>query len=599
MDVVDKLKCSYYFRSTTSISKNLFDNFEMVSSNDDNVDPNSLVYMDSDSNSSEKVKYDVPMMQDIALQEVVKNDQVFRSGAIDNDQADNPMEFTIKKEEECIIDDMEPIDISDDFETSSEIYRFDEESKLPQPCCSSSLITNIDQESTSKSFGFHVVTHDPPSGMPPPPEILDLSDFADADEEQFELIREADSEKGDTCKDTSLVDHPYSQPETRNKDFCESLVEEMLSETGNTNNGSAVLLLSKFTKVLEHFVEDAPTTQLSMYLQSMKTVLSDKTEAGEPANNDQIKFEIEEPTNNAEQAKFKFEVPKSDDLELVGSEDVPILELSNEIPETQSDIIDGGEAEKVNGASAKVNEIEITDCQDQKTQVDQTKQKITEVRQQIKKIQDFAQKLSDQTAELAAQCATNDSDELAEQVQAELLLLMTDSRLEYQSLVSSIDVRFKDENDSLEKIKKNLMKTLADSSEPSTSDSEDLDQSLNLNRKIPKKETNTSAIVSSTKEDPNVSEVETVKLRSRSSSLESESEKEKDIDKAIEKLLDFQSLNYPKPVSSRKISKQKRLTKKKKKKLVSDSESTIGSSSDENHQLSSTVRYYVSNKKQI
>lgn len=541
--IVDKLKpyvrfVCFFFRSTTSIPKNLFDNFELVSSNDNNVDPELVVYMDSDSEGSEKTKCDGPVMQDVALQEVVNPEKHSDSTEV----PENPMHFTIKKEEELSIDDTEPID-SDD--AGLEYY---ENLASPIPAKSS-------------SFGFDVVMTEPPPNMPTPTDSVDIHVG------QFQIIRDIDLDKTDEITadlDTSLVDHPYSQPETRNKEFCDDLVQEMLVDTGNAENDSAIQLLSKFTEITEHFMEDSPTSQLSMYIRSMKKTLKDRTKSLPAKPN----FE---------------EVPDTQEELEVALKDESAADDSIEIPETQDslDLLQEVKSE----IKLEPQKFEESYAQQQVDQAEETN-KVVNIKKQVELVKEFGDKLSGHASALLALCEANEDDELAGTVQDQLRELLNDSLKEYSALASEIDSRRKKEKE-LRETSKNMLQT-SDSTDYVSSDSEDIDQAVNLNRKIPKKEAKTSNVVSSTKEDPNVSEADAGNLKSLlDSSLESDSEIETDIDKDIEKLADLSALNCPKPVSSRTISRSK--PKKKKKRLSSGSDSSLRSSTDENLNSSSTV----------
>lgn len=514
----------FCFRSTTSIPKNLFDNFELVSSNDNNVDPELVVYMDSDSESSEKTKCDGPMMQDIALQEVINLEK--HSDSIE--VPENPMHFTIKQEEELSIDDIEPIDIGDVG------FGYDENLKSP-------ILAN------SSSFGFDVVTTEPPPNMPAPTD------------EQFELI---DLEKTDGS--TAELDHAYAQPEARNKEFCDDLVQSILIDTGNAENYSAIQLLSKYTESMEHFNEDSPTSQLSMFIRSMKKTLNDR----------------KKNLPSSEPAKPRFEeVPDTQEDMEVDPKDESNADDSIEIPETQDshDFLREVKSE----IELEPQKFEDSSALQRVDQAEETN-KFMNIKKQVELVKEFGDKLSSHASELLALCETSENDELAEKVQDQLRALLNDSLKEYSVLALKIDTQRKKETS------KKMLQT-SDSSDYASSDSEDIDQALNLNRKIPKKEAKTSNVVSSTKEDPNVSEADAgnLELPRLVSSLESDSEKESDVDKEIEKLLDFSSLICPKPVSSRAISRSN--PKRKTKRLSSGSDSSLRSSTDENLRSSSSV----------
>lgn len=469
---------------------------------------------------------------------------------------ENPIHFTIKKEEECIIDDVlfDEASDSDDNEENLDAKGFQSSVEQNEPPQTSPFVadTEVSTVECSASIEFDSKTYyHPPSDMPSPP---DVSEYSESDEVQFVLIKDdvepKKTEDENVAIDTSLVDHQYSQPETSKQEFCYGLVQDILIRTGNENTRSAVDLLSKYTDLFEHFVED-PESQISLYLASMKSTLKNLHDEGAAA---------------AKPEKPEEEKAESDELT---SEEVKLIN----IPETPP-----LEDEQI---KAENNLQEPPAEQEQPALVDT--ESVSKLKDEIKLVEDFGQTLSNDAKELLIQPLTNDEE--AADVKGKLLSLLKDSREKHRELMKAIRGQriVKQEDDNNEKSKNLLVGNFSYSSEYNTSDSEDLDQVVNVNRKIPKSGPQTPAIVSSTKEDSDISELDTSKEArgSRESSPESVSVRIKDIGRDIEKLADFSSLNCPKPASSKKVSKVKKV-KKKKKSPSSDLESNLSFSSDDN-----------------
>lgn len=514
--------------------------------------------MDSDSNESDKrFNYDLHL-QETGLQEVID------SGEETMDGLDNPMHVTIKREEEYIIMDnksMEQTDRINDFD-DSDIFKLEIDApKTPDHSyyANETVEENLDID-FSNSLEVHFTRLDPPAGMCTPPYIQENSTIF---EEQFTIIPNTDNVKKKTeeeeeesaAKDTSLVDHQYSQPDATNREFCDDLVENMLRETGNEKNPSVVPLLTKFTEIFEHFVVSDKNSETSLYIQSMKRTLK--------------VLNLDQPSTSKDAQMLK-DIDKN--VEELKEEDVT-KKAKNEVV----GVLEDNENDPADDEMAKESKEKIT-VSDEDALIMPENESVVHVKIDLTKVNDFALKLSSRTTELM-NMAIN-SDEGALDVKKQLLMLLKESRKEYRQLILEIkEGNFKADNEINQKSKENLIKKLMEFSDCSNTESEsDADQVVNLNRKIIKSGPQTPAIVSSTKKDSDMSENELTMTgtASRRSSLESGTGKE-NIERQIEKLLDFTTLACSKPASSKKISKQKKI-KKLKKKRSSDIESLLDSS---------------------
>lgn len=572
--------------------KKLFEKAEFVSSNDPDVDQNNLVYIESDSEESEKFNYAMHL-QETAHQEVVG------SVAKDNkdEVTDNPIHFTIKKEEELIIED-EPIQISLDDSCES-FESFDAEAELTEK------VTAIIKEEQSDELSLQVgITRiDQPVGMVTPPHVPEYSTIdEDKDEEQFMLITDTlpaeaakKTDDENTSMDTSLMDHQYSQQETTNKEFCYELVQNLLKDSGNEKNSSAISLLSKFTELVECFVEDHDReqndSQMFLYLTNMKKTLNGmkvpELEKDKPQEPEQTTNVLSPTSSTLCSMTQEDDTQASSQASLDGNINIPETELDEESDSQKEKILkDPDPQEQAN------NDIE------ENPEGLQKDENINELKTEITKVKDFAIKLSENANDLLNLPMV--TEESSANIKNKLKALLKTSRKEFRSLIKEINgLAVAETEDINEKTKKNLIAKLGiETSDFTSSDSDsEGDQILNLKRKIPKNGPQTPAIVSSTKEDSDatesgVKEEESSHSQSSGSETEEGVKKKKDLSKTLEKLLDFTTLNCPKPVSSKKASKQKKL-KKKKTKRSSDIDS-FPSSSDDNDSLadssSSSVR---------
>lgn len=575
--LLNVLSWIYHFRSSSTIPKKLFENAEFVSSHDPDVDQNSLVYIESDSEGSDKFNYDMDL-QETAHQEVVNSNLIkdYKDEVID--LTDNPIHVTVKKEEELIIED-EPIHFDQSEENSNDSWISVESENI-----STSIVKEI-FETKNVELEIETTRLDPPEKIRTLPKAPDDNEMF---EEQFVLIIDTPTEAAtpkktdddNTVKDTSLMDHQYSQQETTNKAFCYEILQNLLKESGNERNAS-ISLLSKFTELVECFVDEheQANSQMALLLINMKKTLSGFkiTEENKPQ-------EAEEPAD--------LKRITSDLCPLTQEDTQPVDSISEEminIPETEPE-------DEIEDASQQIiPKEEPVSQEDNAVQDDQAlhgDDNCAKLKTEILKVKDFASKLTDSTTELLN--LPMETDESTADAKKKLLNLIKTSRKEYRSLAHQIrGFHIVEKNEINEKSKKKLVDKLAtDSSDFLSTDSDsDGGQIINLKRKIPKYGPQTPAIVSSTKEDSDASEgvVAKVERNSRSQSSVSDKDSEtEDFDKTVKKLLDFNTLNCPKPVSSKQATKQKKFKKKKTKRNI-DIDSFPSSSDDDDSQDNSST----------
>lgn len=601
------------FRSFTTVPKKLFENAELVSSNDPNLDVDNLVYMDTDSNESDV--YETPI-QDAPRLEIVG----FQTNDVSIDITDTTT-IHVKREEEFIIDD-EPIQMDDLDYLLSESFNHDIDPKSPE---SSFEIVEVKEEvedikdevtvtEVDASLDLTITRIDPDSDMPTPPENID--DSQRVYEEQFQLINDLpDNAKteANATMNSSLVDHPYSQPEITNNDFCDEIVQNMLKDTG-INTPSAVQLLSKFTEMIEQFFVEDTSSQLTLYLRSMKSTLhglekkSEPENAAVPAQLEEVEpfTEVPETQELVEEKLVNGETQECPEIPATQStenlieefiadcenEEQVIMKKENEADETLT-----GAEDEVEDVAAE-EEKEAIKEENNENEVAPENDVIVQHKLDCTRISDLGLKLSNDANELMN--VSMDNDEAAADAKNKLIQLLKDFRIGYRALSAEIigECSVKKEKKMNQESKKKLEDS---SSEAFSSDSDsDGDQVVNLNRKIPKNSPQTPAIVSSTKEDSDITDIEQEEMNSaagsRSISPESGTGKPKNEDKEIEKLLDFTSLNCPKPASSRKVSKSKK-AKKKEKKENNDIDKLLETSEDDSeldHSSSSSVSLMIS-----
>lgn len=518
---------------------------------------------DSDNSNS------LPGAPDIGLQEIVFN--------IDKEPTsdDNLIHLTVKQEEECII--MDDSYDSENEEKEDEVHRKDSQftmfgheyeiKTIEMP----SLDETIDKDSEvnigastsySSSADCEIVRIDPPSGMGLPPQPVEV---LPEDEEQFAIIH--DDEKTDEA-DTSLVDHLYSQPETSNKEFCDDLVQEMLKDTGLVENASAVTLLSKFTEMCEHFLADDDSSQITAYLKSMKKTLIGfevpkvKEKVEEAPKPEKIE---EEPENVEEETKKSFtEVPMTQESAIDTAPSSPATaDFEIEIPETELMTQESEEAPKVNEEEEKLPMIVESEI-------------ATKLKADMKLVQEITAKTSDGVGELLKVSLENDEETAA--TKEKLVELLKNTRLELRNLQLDVTGE-KSLKEQPEIVKQKVISDLSDS-DLDSSDSEF--ESKNLKRKkMPKNGPETPAIVSSTKDDSDVASGDEA-AADRRGSISSDTEKVKNIDKDIERLLNFETLhNKPAPSKTLKAKKLKKVAKQKTVGDISDSYSSLSEEESE------------------
>lgn len=499
----------------------MFDKAELVSSNDPNLDPSNLVYMDSDSESSRA--YDDTM--ETAGHEVVKEKE-----DVSNEEADL-IHVRIKMEDEFIIEE-EPIELNSDSE-DDDIY---------------TSLSPVYLEDDPEQVAIKVEL-DSQGPMPLPKEEPQVPTL---DDEQFEIIR--DSEKPDeaqTSRDTSLVDHPYSQCEATNRGFCDDIVQNILDEAGTVESPATFRIISKFNEMFESFgFHDA---QANLYFQNMKESLERFKKSYEVKQREVAAAE----ESNAVKAKAIEEANK-------GFTDISMTETETENNETLEEIVD-------------LPETDVTDTEKEKPQEENVElncviegisenEMVLKLKSDIKKVEDFGKHLSDQALKLAME--PMQTEETVAEIKSNLKTLLKESRTKFRSLMSEINGNDKNIN---ENAKINLL--VSDSSDFSSDIDSDGAQTALSKQRILKDGPQTPAIVSSTKEDYEMSGAEDSKFEHKrerhSSSSESEG-KTNDEDKEIKKLLDITSLANAKPDRSKKSSKIKKLTKKKTKTVGSD-----------------------------
>ena len=491
------------------------------------------------------------------LQDVTCNDSASES--------EHPMHVNIKKEEEVIIegtiftDNEEDVEKNDCDTTSHE---------SPEPSLvdvkQEYEIMEVDVSASFENSENMITRHDPPAGICSPPPM----DFPE-DEEQFELLNEADApaeemdedakklldttqkaEDGRTSLNSSLVDHPYSNSGETGKEFCDGLVHGMLKETGNEENKPALMLLSRFTDIFEHFIDDDGNSQVSLYLKSMKKTVGTKIEA--LAVSEMLKA-----------PKFE-DIPPSQETEDIEGK-VEISEVT-EIPETEPSQL---------GEQAIVVVID-----DEEPKEDS--EVVSKLKRQIEKFHNFSLNLTENASNLNK--VNIESDENAQQVQLQLMKSLKDSRKEFRALC--IDIRSENiSTDINEKVKKKLIASSSDELTSSCSDSESKIKHKRK-RKFSKEGPQTPAIVSSTKEDSDVNELEISNPEANTKSSSDDDEPSAILGKEIEKLLNFETLQRPKPPKNApKLKKMKRVRKKR----LSTNDNILSSSSDDSKESQSST----------
>lgn len=566
---------------------------ELVSTDDPNVDHNSLVFIDSDSEGASNF-----FSSDVQGGSAVREEVITLDDDVDDvsiDITEKPTTAEVKQEEESNIEGSEVVGAeADEVRTDLRTITFD-----IHDVHDITTIKEEDEYNFEASTSLGIIHMNPPSGICSPSGACD-------DEEQFELIPN-ESEKTEleeaeevaSVMNMSLADHSYHQPETTNREFCDDIVRGMLKDSGNDASGSVVKLLSMFTETLEHFVDEDPQSQISLYLQSMKKALTGlaKTETEKPPaettilwRDNKMQDDDEPPAEVAlkveiEESKPKFEgIPLTEELsQLTNGDhsynaiDLPATQPTDDEAANEDPVTAENEPAPVEKDEPAATEQEEPAPAEQEEPAES--ENIKKLHVEINQVCDFGKKLNDASLELLQ--LPNENDENVADIKAKLLVLVKESRAEYRKIAAEIEGKAAR---NLARVKK-LKKTEADDSLSSTTSDSD-DDIMSLNHKIP-------AVVSSTKQDSDGADMnESVAIvKSRGSTPESGSGAPNDIDKEINRLLDFASLENPKPASSKKKSKPKKV--KPKKKPSSDIDSLLTSDDDSNAPAySSTVSLF-------
>lgn len=542
------------FRSSTTIPKSFFDAAELVNDlSDPTLDLDQVVFM-TDSEDSTGAP-------DIALQEVVVNEHNKCLAE------ENPIQITVKQEEEFIIEDDGVGDVkSEDEEEQIEEIRgnfpfpspYDSECIAHTILIPSELLTDDSEvnqgASTSFSADCEIIRIEPPSGMSPPPTLSQPSE-----DEQFELIH--DEEKAEP--DRSLVDHLYSQSETSKKDICNDIIQNMLIDTGHEGSSAAVKLLSKFNEILEHYFVEEENLQLSLFSRSMKKCL----EEYKPAEAEQA---IELP--NPEKLLVFDEVPMTQEKVIEEDESSQLdLSLQNvDLPETE--LMEDDEATRI---------IDNLDAE-LPTFIKETESAL-KLKADLKNFQEIATKISTDASEmLKISMETEEKTSLAKE---KFIELIKNTRQELQTVQTSVT----GEEKQPKKKKKSRKIDLFDSDS-------DLDSYLNQMSKKSKSGPQTPAVVSSTKDDSEVGsdDEEAAPERSGDVSASSSSGEGKSVDKDIQRLLNFETLNN-KPAPSKTL-KTKIVKKTVKPKVPGDVSENYSSLSDNESDTEDSTTNVVSLK---
>lgn len=608
----------------------LFEKTEFVSSDDPSIDQSELVYMGSDSEES------------CLLQEVVR-DQQEPPNDDSGDKNGNPIHVSVRDEseiarllaivnEKCDSDDFPDVgdlmhngietdtiisiireeeidDISFDFNEEI-ITKVEPPYDMPEPPEMSELFKI--EEGYDKGFnnrGQHQFEMISKTTFVPKPEPDDASavlvkqaseepvaestpensGLKPNDEIQINAEHEEDKkteEEGDSPNasiasggDTSLVDHPYSQSETSGREFCDDLVQDLLRETGNGGNRSAVQLLTMFTGLFESYFDEEVNSQRSLYFQNMKRSLEKiKSDAVKSAKQEFKKTATKPERRSSEptptQKVVTFSHPRFSDVQetetekLIGTETIDLTQI--DLPPSQTT-----ERMEDNSIITELREVTMVDDEVVEKQEPES-EVVAKFKDQILRFENIGNKIVDGVKDLKV---VNDNSIV--ELQGKLSALLRESKKEFRAISADILAGPSSAVDINEESKARLVSA---STDDLSSDS-DMEQIKKRRRKVPK------AVVSSTKEDSDATDHEVGGVEAEEIEEMSGSDDSKDLrdpNKEIDKLLDFTTLDNAKPASSRKVSKQKKLKKLRKRK-TRDSESLPSSSSDESQESSSTV----------
>lgn len=607
----------------------LFEKTELVSSDDPNIDQSELVYMGSDSEESyllQEVVHDPANTESedrngnpihVSVKERAEDEEISELLAVLNERGggvnfqdvgdlvhngieSDPIVSIIREEEIC--DNSTPLDIEED----TEIIKIEPPFGMPEPPPMSDPIKiEVGFDENDREAQFEIVSRpsivpkaEPEEGckviVEPPIDATAPENAAPESNDEIQINNVKDEKTDDDAEspntsvgDTSLVDHPYSQSETNNKEFCDDLVQDLLKETGNENNRSAVQLLTLFTGLFESFFDEDENAQRSLYIQNMKKSLGKikieevkkaEPEMQRPKSETQVKLGPPERRSSAPTTSLsvidishpKFSVV----LETQSESLTEIIDLTQfDLPPTQeTENMEVDPVTELKEATAEVNESEV------KHQADS--EAVTKLKDQILRVEAVGNKIMQGVQQLKVV-----NDESIVELQGKLSALLKESKKEFRAISAEIVTGSRSAVDVNEKNKERLVTASTD--DPS-SDSDD--ERVKKRRRKPKTQ---PAVVSSTKEDSDATDAGSVKADEVEGMSESDDSKDlRDPNKEIDKLLDFTTLDHAKPVSSRKVSKQKKLRKLKKRK-TSDSESLHSSSSEASLESSSTVSVFL------
>lgn len=386
---------------------------------------------------------------------------------------------------------------------------------------------------------------------------------------------DAESPNTSVDHDMSLVDHPYSQSD---KEFCEDLVQDLLKETGNENNPSAVQLLTSFTGLFESFFEEDENAQRSLYFENMKKSLG-KLKIKKTAPKPEVPRTATAPGPRAPTTpgrRSSAPTPSLSVVDLTRPRFAPIQatqsdEVTETIDLTEFDLPPTQSSEEQMEDDSPLAELkEVTIDAEQLAE----SESVVKLKDQIRRVETVGKKIVDGVKQIKIV-----NDESIVELQGKLSALLKESTKEFRAISAEIltNSRLAAEIENRER--------LVNASNDSFSSESDDERVVKVRRRKQQ-----PAVVSSTKEDSDATDVGGVKVEEVEDMDASESDDSKDLrdpNKEIDKLLDFSTLDHAKAAPSKKVSRQKKLRKVRKRKA--SSESLLSSSSEESRESSSTV----------
>lgn len=376
--------------------------------------------------------------------------------------------------------------------------------------------------------------------------------------------------------DMSLVDHPYSQSD---KEFCEDLVQDLLKETGNENNPSAVQLLTSFTGLFESFFEEDENAQRSLYFENMKKSLGKLKIKEVKAPKPEVSRTDTAPSPRASTTpgrRSSAPTPSLSVVDLTRPRFAPIQatqsdEVTETIDLTEFDLPPTQPSEKMEDDSllAELKEVSIDAEQLAESEG------VVKLKDQIRRVETVGNKIVDGVKQIKVV-----NDESIVELQGALSALLKESTKEFRAISAEILANSRAAAEIENRAR------LVNASNDSLSSESDDERVVKVRRRKQQ-----PAVVSSTKEDSDATDGGGVKVEEVEDMDASESDDSKDLrdpNKEIDKLLDFSTLDHAKAAPSKKVSRQKKLRKVRKRKA--SSESLLSSSSEESRESSSTVR---------